>query len=214
MSEIEEIIVTTRDTKGTGSSRAIRRAGNTPGVVYGVGVEPTHISVETKVLVKHYQSGRFLSTLYELNVDGKKSRVIPKDVQLHPVKDTPLHVDFYVLSKESQVIVEVPVLFLNEDTCPGLKKGGVLNVVRHNVEVSCPADAIPENLEVDLSEADTGDSIHISAVTLPKDVTPTITDRDFTIATIAAPAGMTEESDEETSEAEAETESTDTNNEE
>jgi large subunit ribosomal protein L25 len=119
-----------------------------------------------------------------------------------------------VLSKESQVIVEVPVLFLNEDACPGLKKGGVLNVVRHNVEVSCPADAIPENLKVDLSEADTGDSIHISAVTLPKDVTPTITDRDFTIATIAAPAGITEGSDEETSEAEAETESTDTNNEE
>jgi large subunit ribosomal protein L25 len=133
---------------------------------------------------------------------------------LHPVKDTPLHVDFYVLSKESQVIVEVPVLFLNEDACPGLKKGGVLNIVRHNVEVSCPADAIPENLEVDLSEADTGDSIHISAVALPKDVTPTITDRDFTIATIAAPAGMTEESDEETSADETATESTDTNNEE
>ena len=196
MADIQEIDVKIRDQIGTGGSRAIRRDGNTPGILYGTGIDPINITVETKVLVKHFQTGRFLSTLYDLNLDGKKTRVIPKDVQLHPVKDTPLHVDFLLLSKEAKVVVEVPVSFINDDICPGIKKGGVLNVVRYNVELSCPADAIPENIVVDLSEADTGDSIHISAVTLSEDVTPTITDRDFTIATIAAPAGITEEADE------------------
>ncbi len=197
MSEIQEIMVSNRETRGTGSSRLSRRQGNTPGIVYGTGIEPISILIETKTLVKYYQSGRFLSTLYELNIDGKKSRVIPKDVQLHPVKDTPLHVDFYILSKESKVIVEIPVQFINEDICPGIKKGGVLNIVRHNVEFNCPADEIPENITVDLAESETGDSIHISAVKLPENITPTITDRDFTIATIAAPAGIPEEDEEE-----------------
>ena len=176
MADIQEIEVKIRDQIGTGGSRAIRRDGNTPAILYGTGIDPINITVETKVLVKHFQTGRFLSTLYDLNLDGKKTRVIPKDVQLHPVKDTPLHVDFLLLSKEAKVVVEVPVSFINDDICPGIKKGGVLNVVRYNVELSCPADAIPENIIVDLSEADTGDSIHISAVTLPEDVTPTITD--------------------------------------
>ena len=193
MSEIQEITVSNRESSGTGSSRLSRRQGNTPGIVYGNDIEPISILVETKTLVKHFQSGRFLSTLYDLNIDGKKSRVIPKDIQLHPVKDTPLHVDFYVLTKESKVIVEIPVLFINEDICPGIKQGGVLNIVRHNVEFTCPADQIPESITVDLAESETGDSIHISAVKLPENIVPTITDRDFTIATIAAPAGIPEE---------------------
>ena len=200
MTEISEIIVKNRDGTGTGKSRAIRRDGNTPGILYGNGTEPMSLIIETKVLLKHFQTGRFLSTLYDLNIDGKKSRVIPKDIQLHPVKDIPLHVDFYLLSKESKVIVEVPVLFINEDICPGLKKGGVLNIVRYNVEFSCPADEIPENIVVDLGEAETGESIHISAVKLPENITPTISDRDFTIATIAAPAGLSDETDEEETE--------------
>ena len=123
MADIQEIDVKIRDQIGTGGSRAIRRDGNTPAILYGTGIDPINITVETKVLVKHFQTGRFLSTLYDLNLDGKKTRVIPKDVQLHPVKDTPLHVDFLLLSKEAKVVVEVPVSFINDDICPGIKKG-------------------------------------------------------------------------------------------
>ena len=214
MTEILEIIVKNRDATGTGSARAIRRGGNTPGILYGNDTQPINITIETKLLVKHFQSGRFLSTLYDLNIDGKKSRVIPKDIQVHPVKDTPLHVDFYLLSKESKVIVEIPVLFINDDICPGLKKGGVLNIVRHNVEFSCPANEIPENIVVDLAESETGESIHISAVKLPENILPTISDRDLTIATIAAPAGVDETDEVETEESENEEASSTQENEE
>jgi len=196
MSDIQELIANIRPSTGTGEARATRRTGQTPAIIYGEGSNPQTITVETKIITRLYQTGRFLSSLYDINIDGKKTRVIPKDIQLHPVKDTPMHVDFLLLSKDSKVTVDVNVIFSNEDICPGIKKGGVLNVVRYMIECECPADQIPDSLDVDLTNADMGDSIHISAVKLPDGVTPTIVDRDFTIATIAAPTGLTENEDE------------------
>ena len=197
MSDIQELIANTRPLTGTGSARATRRTGQTPAIIYGEGSTPQTIMVETKIIARLYQTGRFLSSLYDINIDGKKTRVIPKDIQLHPVKDSPMHVDFLLLSKDSKVTVEVSVIFSNENVSPGIKKGGVLNIVRHSVECECPSDQIPDSLSVDLSNAEMGDSIHISAIKLPDGVTPVITDRDFTIATIAAPAGLTENQDDE-----------------
>ena len=148
-----------------------------------------------------------MSTLLDIEVDGKKTRVLTRDLQLHPVRDDIMHADFLRLSKGTKIAVEVQVVFLNEDTCPGLKTGGVLNVVRYSVELNCPADSIPDSIEVDLAEVNMGDSVHISDITLPDGVVPVISDRDFTIATIAVPAGGAsddsesdgEEGDEETS---------------
>jgi large subunit ribosomal protein L25 len=129
-------------------------------------------------------TGHFQSTIFTLDVDGKKTRVIPRGVQLDPIRDFPIHVDFMRVGKDALVTVEVPVRFLNEAASPGLKRGGVLNIVRHDIPVRCPADAIPDHFEVDLTGLEIGDSVHISAITLPKGVRPTITERDFTVATI------------------------------
>jgi len=146
-------------------------------------------------LWKQVESGHFLSTVYTLDVDGKKERVIPREIQLDPVRDFLIHVDFMRVSKTSRIDVEVPVRFVDEAQSPGLKRGGALNIVRHEVELSCPADSIPEEIQISLEGYDIGDSIHISSVKLPANVTPTIQDRDFTVATIAASSGM--KSDEE-----------------
>src|SRR5690606_4301288 len=147
--------------------------------------------------------GGFLTTIATIDVDGKKIQVLPKDYQLDPVRDFVMHVDFLRIGKGTVVTVNVPVHFINEETAPGIKRGGVLNVVRHEVEFTCPATAIPEYIEVDLDGMDIGDSAHISTVKLPEGVQPTITDRDFTIATIAAPAGLkSEESEADEDEAE------------
>ena len=142
---------------------------------------------------KLFNTGRLMSTLLDVDIDGKKHRVITRDVQVHPVTDIVLHADFLRLGKGAKIAVEVPVSFLNEETCPGLKVGGVLNVVRYTVELNCPADNIPASIELDLAEAEMNDSLHISQVALPDGVTPVIDDRDFTIATIAAPAGLKSE---------------------
>jgi len=176
-----------RDRAGKGSARAARRAGLIPAVIYGDRKDPLSITLDANAFNKLISTPGIFSQLLNITVDGEKSNVLARDIQFHPVTDVPLHVDFLRISKGATIAVSVPVVFLNEEKSPGLKAGGVLNVVRYEVEVNCPATSIPENLVVDLEGTVVGDSIHISAVSLPEGVEPTITDRDFTIATIAAP---------------------------
>ncbi len=195
MSNIINLNAEKRELNGKGPVRALRRAGKIPAVIYGDKKEPLPIILERKEIDKVYNTGRMMATLLELEVDGSKSRVIARDVQFDPVKDTILHADFLRVTRATKIAVEVQVHFLNEETCPGLKQGGVLNVVRYQVELLCPAGDIPEFIELDLAEAEIGASLNISDVQLPEGITPTITDRDFTIATIAAPAGLDEEDD-------------------
>jgi large subunit ribosomal protein L25 len=197
MSQTVNINAASRDRAGKGAAGAIRREGRVPGVIYGDKKEPQLVSLEYRELMKQVQTGRFLSTLVDIDVDGTKVRAIPRDVQFDPVRDFIIHVDFLRLGKGARIAVQVPVHFVNEDDSKGLKRGGVLNVVRHEVEVMCPADEIPEGFEINLAGLDIGDSIHASSVTLPEHVAFTITDRDFTIATIAAPSGGATEAGEE-----------------
>ena len=190
MADILSIAAQKRDRAGKGNARSLRGEGRVPAVIYGEKKDPESISIAINDITKLYNTGRILSTLLDVDIDGKKHRVIARDVQLHPVRDTILHADFLRLGKGAKIAVEVPVRFLNEETCPGLKTGGVLNVVRYTVELNCPADNIPEDIELDLIAASMGDSLHISEVTLPDGCEPVISDRDFTIATIAAPAAI------------------------
>lgn len=208
MSDIISFTAEKRERAGKGVARALRREGLVPAVIYGDNKEPEGVSLSRKDFTKLYNTGRLMSTLLDIEVDGKKTRVLTRDLQLHPVRDDIMHADFLRLSKGTKIAVEVQVVFLNEDTCPGLKTGGVLNVVRYTVELNCPADSIPDSIEVDLASVNMGDSVHISDITLPDGVVPVISDRDFTIATIAVPAGGAgddsetdgEEGDESTSE--------------
>lgn len=184
MAEVSEIKAEARDRVGKGAARAVRRAGRVPGIVYGDKGEPQAISVDHMDLWPHVRTGQFLNTIYMLDMDGKPQRVIPRDIQFHPVRDVPLHVDFLRLGEDATVTVEVPVSFFNEEESPGLKRGGVLNIVRHTIELRCAAEAIPERLEGDLTGLEIGDSLHVSAISLPEGVELTIADRDFTVATI------------------------------
>jgi len=195
-----ELKAEARERVGKGSARQLRRNGKVPAVIYGDKQPPLAIALPYKDIHLKIHAGGFMTTVATIDVDGKKIQVLPKDYQLDPVRDFTVHVDFLRISKSSRVEVEVPVHFTNEEASPGLKRGGVLNVVRHTIEVSCPANAIPDAIEVDLTGHEIGDSIHISAVKLPKDVTPTITDRDFTIATIAGSASARSEEAEEEAE--------------
>lgn len=196
MSDIHTITASVRERAGKGVARALRSEGLVPAVIYGDNKDPQGLSIAMGELKKLYNTGRMLSTLIDLDVDGKKERAIARDVQLHPVRDDIMHADFLRLGKGAKIAVEVSVNFLNEETCPGLKMGGVLNVVRYTVELNCPADNIPTSIDLDLAEAQMNDSIHISEVNLPDGVEPVISDRDFTIATIAAPAALKSESSE------------------
>lgn len=188
MAEAIELKGWARARSGKGGARAERREGRVPGIVYGDQQEPESISVDYRTIHQQLHTGHFQSTIYVLDVEGKKTRVIPRTVQLDPVRDFPIHVDFLRLGKDALVTVHVPVRFLNEGASPGLKRGGVLNIVRHEIPVRCPADAIPDHFEIDLTGLEIGDSVHISAVKLPEGVRPTITDRDFTVATIVGRA--------------------------
>jgi len=190
MSDTLTLPAETRDRAGKGASRALRRDGRVPAVVYGGNEEPLTIHVEEKELIRQLGTGHFFNSLVDVEIGGKKLRTLPKDVAFHPVSDRPLHVDFLRLSKDASVHVNVPVLFVNEDASPGLKRGGVLNIVRHELELVCEADKIPDDIQIDVTGLDVGDSIHISHVKLPKGSASAITDRDFTIATIVAPSGM------------------------
>jgi len=197
MAETYEIAATARDRVGKGAARALRRESKIPAVIYGDKKPPVPIAVDYKDMMMKLHGGGFLTTVVTVNVDGEKTRVIPRDYQVDPVRDFLVHVDFLRISKGAKLTLEIPVHFLNEETCVGLKRGGVLNVVRHAIELSCPADAIPETIDIDLTGLDIGDSLHISAVNLPEGTEPTITDRDFTIITIAAPAVLGETVDED-----------------
>lgn len=185
MAQASEIKATVRTRAGTGGAREVRRQAGVPGVIYGEGGAPQNIALPTNEVVNLMNRGRFLSTVIELDVDGAKTRVIPREVQVHPVSGKLVHVDFQRVSQGSRIRVSVPVRFAHEALSPGLKRGGVLNIVRHEVEVTCPADAIPEVFEFSLEGLEIGRSLHISAVALPPGVTPTIQGRDFTVATIA-----------------------------
>ena len=183
-----------RERVGKGSARELRRNGMVPAVIYGDKQPPVSIAISRNEITKLIFGGGFMTTTFNVEVGKDKYMVLPKDYQLDPVRDFVMHVDFLRISEKSMVTVAVPVHFINEDKCPGIKLGGVLNIVRHEVEFNCPANAIPESITVDLISAGLGDSLHISAVKLPANVTPVITDRDFTIATIAAPAGLKSDS--------------------
>ena len=192
MSEQLTLSAETRERAGKGASRAMRREGRVPAVVYGNKEEALSIHVEEKALVKALSRGHFMNSVVMIDVGGKTARTLPKDVQFHPVTDRPLHVDFLRIGEHSQVHVAVPIRFTGEEQSRGLKRGGVLNAVRHELELVCDAAEIPDEIEISLAGLDIGDSLHISAVTLPKGAASAITDRDFTIATIVPSSGMTE----------------------
>lgn len=196
MSDSENLTAVARERVGKGSARELRRNGQIPASIYGDKQDPVSIAIERKEVTRRIHAGGFMTNIITIETDKDKFTVLPKDYQLDPVRDFVMHVDFLRVSKHTQVVVEIPVQFENEETCIGIKRGGVLNIVRHTVEVACPANSIPEALVADLATLDMGEGIHISDITLPKGVTPTITDRDFTIATIAAPGGKQDDADE------------------
>ncbi|MDA0704088.1 MAG: 50S ribosomal protein L25/general stress protein Ctc [Proteobacteria bacterium] len=187
MAETHGLAATKRSGSGTGAARAVRREGRVPAIIYGGDGEAESIAIEARLLERELRKPSFFGTLLDMEIDGTKTRVLPRDVQQHPVTDFPLHVDFLRVTENTRINVDVAVHFINEEESPGLTKGGVLNVVRFEVEVFCRAGSIPESLIVDLTGTEVGDSIHISAVSLPDGVRPVEGDRDFTIATIAAP---------------------------
>lgn len=202
MSDTLNLPAETRERAGKGASRALRRKGRVPAVVYGGNEEPLSIHVEEKELARQLGTGHFFNSIVEVEVGGKKLRTLPKDVAFHPVTSRPLHADFLRLAKNATVHVNVPVVFINEELSPGLKRGAVLNIVRHDLELVCAADKIPDDISIDVTGFDVGDSIHISHVTLPAGAESAITDRDYTIATIVAPSALKSEAGDTTTEGE------------
>ncbi|MBK7283471.1 MAG: 50S ribosomal protein L25/general stress protein Ctc [Sphingomonadales bacterium] len=190
MSDLLTLSADARERAGKGASRVLRREGRVPAVIYGNKEAPKGVHVEEKALMKALMTGHFFNSVVMIDVDGKPVRTIPKDVQFHPVSERPLHADFLRISEHATIHVEVPVHFTDETLSPGIKRGGVLNIVRHELELICDAANIPEAVEISLNGLDVGDSIHISHVSLPAGATSAITDRDFTIATVVAPSGM------------------------
>lgn len=204
MADLTNLAAEPREGVGKGANSSLRRAGRVPGVVYGDKAAQELISLEAREFRRAVHTPRFFSTLCNLEVNGNAIRVLPREVQLHPVTDEPLHVDFVRVGRGTTIAVTVPVAFVNEDVSRGLKRGGVLNVVRREVELLCPADAIPREITLDLKDADINDSLHISQVILPEGVRPAIADRDFTIATISPPTITPEEEEEAAAPEEAE----------
>ncbi|HEY2538488.1 MAG TPA: 50S ribosomal protein L25/general stress protein Ctc [Stellaceae bacterium] len=193
MPEIITLSAELRALAGKGPARATRRAGRIPGIVYGAGREPMPISLEPRELSRALARRGFFATLIDLQVNGSVERALPREVQYHPVTDKPLHVDFMRVAATSRVTVTVPAVFTNHEQSTGLRRGGILNIVRHGIELNCPVDGIPDHIVVSLDGLDIGDSVHISAVTIPEGCRPTITGRDFTIASIAASSAVREE---------------------
>lgn len=190
MSDALTLPAESRERAGKGASRALRREGRVPAVIYGGKEEPQSIHVEAKLLTQQLGTGHFMNSIVMIELGGQTVRTLPKDVAFHPVTSRPLHVDFLRLAKDAKVEVFVPVVFINEEGSPGLKKGGVLNVVRHELDLICEADKIPTEIQIDVTGKDVGDSIHISHVILPAGSASKIDDRDFTIATIVAPSAL------------------------
>jgi len=193
MREMQQLTAEPRKGTGKGPSYRVRVKGHIPAIIYGGEAAPEPVSVERLALERHTGTGTFLTTLFLLDVDGSKTRVIPRDLQLDPVTDRPVHVDFMRLPEGAKVKLAIPVRFKGQESSPGLKRGGVLNIVRHEIELLCPADNIPEYLEGDLSRLDIRDSLHISAFNLPEGVIPMVRERDFTIASIVAPTSVIDE---------------------
>ena len=202
MSEQLTLPAEARERAGKGASRELRRNGRVPAVIYGEKKEPMSVHVEEKLLTKMLSTGHFMNTVVMVDAGGKAHRTLPKDVQFHPVSSRPIHVDFLRIGEHSEVKVNVPVVFTGEDNAPGIIRGGVLNIVRHDVELVCDAASIPEQIEIALDGLDIGDSIHISQVKLPKGVKPA-DDRDYTVATLVAPSAMKSEASDAEAEAEA-----------
>ena len=196
MSEQLTLPAEARQRAGKGASRALRREGRVPAVIYGEKQEPLSVHLEEKLLVKMMSNGHFMNTVVMVDVSGKPNRTLPKDVQFHPVTSRPIHVDFLRIGEHAQVNVNVPVNFVDEEEAPGLKRGGVLNIVRHDLELVCDAARIPDQITISLAGLDIGDAIHISQVSLPEGSKSAIEDRDFTVATVVAPSAMKAEADE------------------
>jgi large subunit ribosomal protein L25 len=190
MSDLLTLSAEARDRAGKGASRHLRREGRVPAVIYGAGQEPQGIHVEEKLLVRQLGTGHFMNSVVMIELGAEKIRTLPKDVQFHPVTDRPLHADFLRIGEHTKVHVNVPVRFEDEAGSPGIKRGGVLNIVKHEIELIVDAALIPEEIVVKLTGFEVGESIHISHVTLPAGAAPAIDDRDFTIATIVAPSGL------------------------
>jgi large subunit ribosomal protein L25 len=193
MPEITTLSAEARARAGKGAARAVRRTGRVPGIIYGDNKEPVLISLEPREFSRAAARRGFFATLVDITVDGTVHRTLPRDVQRHPATDAPLHVDFMRVGGHTRVTVTVPVVFTNPEMSPGIRRGGILNIVRHGIELSCPVDNIPDQLQVELNGLDIGDSIHISRVIIPEGSRPTIADRDFTIASIAASSAVREE---------------------
>jgi large subunit ribosomal protein L25 len=192
MTSVKELKATVRDGAGRGPARAERREGRTPGVIYGDSKEPLNIALDHADLRTKIYAGRFLTTIYDIDIEGKKHRVIPRDYQLDKVKGVPIHVDFMRLGQGATIRVNIPVHVRNAEISPGVKRGGAINIVTHTIEVRCPADAIPSAIEVDVAELDMNHSLHLSSVTLPPNVKP-VAGRDLTLVTIVPPSGYQEE---------------------
>jgi large subunit ribosomal protein L25 len=201
MSEQLTLPAEQRERAGKGASRALRRDGRVPAVIYGDKKEPLSVHVDEKSLAKMLSTGHFMNSIVMVDAGGKSHRTLPKDVQFHPVSSRPIHVDFLRIGEHSTVTVAIPVRFDNEEASPGLKRGGVLNVVQHELELTCDAAEIPDEIHIDLTGLEIGDSIHISQVTLPKGTKAAIDDRDFTVATIVAPSAMKSEEGDTSTEA-------------
>ena len=193
MPEIITLSAEVRERAGKGAARAIRRQGRVPAIVYGDQKEPVTISLEPRELARALAREGFFAHLVDIQVDGTTHRTLPRDIQYHPVSDAPLHVDFMRVGAGAQVTVTIPVHFINQERSPGLRRGGILNIVRHGIEMLCSVDNIPEHIVVDLDGLDIGDSIHIGAVALPEGARPVIQERDFTVASIAASSAVREE---------------------
>jgi large subunit ribosomal protein L25 len=190
MSDLLTLSAETRDRVGKGASRALRREGRVPAVIYGNKEDPVGIHVNERELMKLLMTGHFMNTVVMIDAGGTTTRTLPKDVAFDVVSDRPVHVDFLRISEHASVHVNVPIVFVDEEDSPGIKRGGVLNVVRHELELVCDAAEIPDEISISLAGLDVGDSLHISAVTLPKGAASAITDRDFTIATVVAPSAL------------------------
>ncbi|QBR70876.1 50S ribosomal protein L25 [Beijerinckiaceae bacterium] len=193
MAGTKTLTAAVREGIGKGAARSVRREGRIPGVIYGGGDAAEPITLDYRELNKLIYAGHFLTTIFELDVGGAKQRVIPRDYQLDPIKDQPLHIDFLRLKPGASLRVQVPVHFINQEICPGIKKGGALNIVRHAIEMRVPADAIPEAVVADLAELEINDSLHLTELPLPEGCRPTQRERDFTIATITPPLVVAEE---------------------
>jgi large subunit ribosomal protein L25 len=192
MATAKEIKATVRPRAGKGAARAVRREGRVPGVIYGGNEPPLTISLDDAELRQRIFAGRFLTSIYDVEIDGKKHRVIPRDFQLDPVRDLPVHVDFMRLAEGATIRVSIPIHVINSDQSPGIKRGGAVNIVTHTLHVRCPADAIPDAFEVDLSGLEINHSRHLSDLTLPPNVRPLV-QGNATLVTIVPPSGYAEE---------------------